>query len=147
MPGSYCKLLYHCVFATQDRLPLVHEGVARELYPYMASILPSRKGTILKVGGTKDHVHVLLELSSDTPVAEAMRLVKANSSKWLNGRGLCSGLFRWQSGFSPFTVSVSARDTVESYIARQHQHHRRGGFAEELAALLRRHGIEHDGPP
>jgi len=146
MPASYSKLLYHCVFATQDRLPLIHEGVARELYPYMASVLPRRKGRMLKVGGMKDHVHVLLELSTDTPVAEAMRLVKANSSKWLNEAGLC-GPFRWQSGFSAFTVSASARSSVECYIARQHKHHRRGGFAEELAALLRKHGVKHEGSP
>ena len=141
MSGRFSLLLYHCVFGTQDRRGVIHAAVAGELYPYMASILPPAKGKVLKVGGAKDHVHVLLELTTDTTVAEAMRLIKSNSSRWLNASGLCGGPFRWQRGFAAFTVSQSAKDDVASYIGRQQIHHRRGGWDEELAALLARHGL------
>ena len=30
------------------------------------------------------------------------------------------------------------------YIARQEEHHRRIGFAEEFVALLRKHGVAYD---
>jgi len=144
MPSSYCRLLYHCVFGTKERRPLIHAGVADELYPFMAAILTPEQGRVLKIGGVKDHVHILLELPTDVHVAEALRVLKANSSRWLNRRGLLDGPFRWQSGFAAFSVSYSARDAVESYIARQGRHHERGGFAEELAALLKRHGLPYD---
>jgi putative transposase len=86
----------------------------------------------------------LVELPTDVSIADAVRAVKANFSRWLNRRGLLDGEFRWQAGFAAFTVSYSARDAVERYIARQGQRHARGGFAEELAELLKRHDVEYD---
>jgi REP element-mobilizing transposase RayT len=142
MPSSYSRLLYHCVFATHGRRELIPHSVARELHPYLTGILRVAQGKILKVGGAKDHLHTLLELAPDVPVATAMRLLKSNSSKWLNARGLLDAPFRWQRGYAAFTVSASALDQVKSYIAGQHEHHKRGGFEEELRRLLGRHGID-----
>ena len=144
MPSSYSRLLYHCVFGTKERRPVIHAAVADELYPFMASILTPDQGRVLKVGGTKDHVHLLVQLPTDVSVADAIRAVKANSSRWLNRRGLVDGPFRWQAGFAAFSVSYSAREAVERYITGQAGHHERGGFAEELAELLKRHGLQYD---
>ncbi len=52
--------------------------------------------------------------------------------------------FEWQAGYSSFTVSESMADAVKRYIDGQEGHHRRRTFAEELKALLDRHGIEYD---
>ncbi|MFO7955876.1 MAG: IS200/IS605 family transposase [Candidatus Brocadiia bacterium] len=144
MPSSYSKILYHCVFGTKERRAQIHAGVANELYPYMASILPPEKGRVLKVGGTKDHVHLLLELPTNVCIAEAARLLKSNSSRWLNRSGLLVSPFRWQRGFAAFSVSASAEESVRSYLERQEHHHAQRGFREELVALLDRHGVDYD---
>jgi len=109
MPSSYCRLLYHCVFGTKERRPLIHAGVADELYPFMAAILTPEQGRVLKIGGVKDHVHILLELPTDVHVAEALRVLKANSSRWLNRRGLLDGPFRWPERDAPATQHGVAR--------------------------------------
>ena len=52
--------------------------------------------------------------------------------------------FSWQNGYGAFTVSKSAVDDVERYIANQEEHHRRMTFKEEFIALLEKHGVEYD---
>lgn len=56
------------------------------------------------------------------------------------------GHFSWQEGYGGFTVSKSAVPEVQTYIARQKEHHQGQDFKAEFLELLRRHGIEcHEG--
>jgi hypothetical protein len=70
-----------------------------------------------------------------------MRLLKTNSSKWMNEHQ--SG-FAWQEGYGSFAVSVSNLSKVVSYIHNQERHHRKITFEEEYLGLLRKHGVEFD---
>jgi putative transposase len=52
--------------------------------------------------------------------------------------------FAWQEGYAAFTVSATARQSVQKYIANQEEHHRVKPFREELIEMLERAGIEYD---
>ena len=77
-------------------------------------------------------------------VADAMRVVKTNSSRRVHESTGSRGLFGWQEGYGAFSVSQSGRHAVSEYIAKQEEHHRRASFGEEFVALLKRHGIDYD---
>ena len=96
---------------------------------------------MLAVGGTEDHIHLLLHLPPKLALAKAVLLLKANSSKWMGEAGR---EFSWQEGYGAFSVSASNLDSVIGYIQNQEKHHRKFTFEEEFRAILRRHGIEHD---
>ena len=49
--------------------------------------------------GMPDHVHLLVRLKADLAVAEAVRLVKSNSSGWVNENQKIRGRFEWQTGY------------------------------------------------
>ena len=49
--------------------------------------------------------------------------------------------FKWQEGYSGFTVSLSNLESVKRYIDRQEEHHRKMDFATEWKLLLEKHGI------
>jgi hypothetical protein len=51
--------------------------------------------------------------------------------------------FRWQEGYSVFSVGAYLDDVID-YIARQEEHHRTLTFQDELRELLERHGIKYD---
>jgi REP-associated tyrosine transposase len=144
MPSSYSMLLFHCMFHTEDNRPCITDEVTSELYPYFGGIIRSSNAHVVAVGGTEDHVHLLLRLPTDMHIAEAMRLLKCNSSKWVNTKGFSKEPFRWQKGFSVFTVSASGEADVVSYIRRQREHHMRYGYAEELMRFLEKHGVSSD---
>ena len=144
MPQSYACLHYHFVFSTKGRAPLLVAELRPRLFEYVGGVLRAHGGCLLAAGGVEDHVHLLAGLSRETAVAEALRLVKANSSKWLHDTGQVDPSFAWQAGYGAFTVSHSQLDVVRRYLAGQEEHHRRQTFQDEFRELLRRHGIEFD---
>jgi len=95
----------------------------------------------LAVGGVKDHVHLLLSLSSTMPVAKAIQLIKAGSSKWFNEQTK-SGSFEWQEKYGAFTIGISQLKATIRYIENQERHHRKRGYVEEFRQILKAHGIE-----
>jgi putative transposase len=84
MPGTYSNLLYHIVFSTKDRAPLISDEIKVELYRYMAGITREEGSTLLEIGGIEDHVHLLAKFKPSIAVSDMLRLIKTNSSKWMH---------------------------------------------------------------
>ncbi len=83
MPQTYTALHYHLVFSTKHREPRITPAIRPRLYEYLGGIVRAEGGTPLAVGGMPDHVHLLVGLRATRAVADVMRVVKTNSSKWL----------------------------------------------------------------
>jgi REP element-mobilizing transposase RayT len=130
------------IFATKYRKPTIRNAVQGRLYEYVGGTLRAKNGRLIEIGGTKDHVHILAHLSPTRAVAEVIRDVKANSSKWMNEQTQATGKFEWQKGYGAFTVSYSQIPSVKRYIQNQEEHHRTKTFQEEYIEFLTRHGIE-----
>jgi REP-associated tyrosine transposase len=141
MPGAYCNLLYHLVFSTKDRRPLIDPKIKPRLREYVRGIVREEEGELLEFGGVADHVHLLVRLPSTRAVADALRMIKANSSKWVNEIVRHGPRFAWQEGYAAFTVSQSQVPRLLTYIGGQEKHHRKVDFRSELVALLRRNGV------
>lgn len=144
MAHTCSNLLVHVVFSTKDRKPLITPGVKQDLFPYMGGIVRRLKGKALLINGMPDHVHMLLELPPALSVAEMMRVVKANSSRWIHETRADRSRFGWQTGYAAFSVSRSNAAAVSRYIGEQEKHHRKRSFQEELLLFLKKHGIEYD---
>jgi putative transposase len=141
---TYTKLLYHTVFSTKERAPLIDAELAPDLYAYFGGIVRELNGEAIIVGGVADHVHALLRLPPTLAISDAMRVVKTNSSLWVHQTRPALWEFAWQTGYAAFTVSRSGSDSVQHYIATQEEHHRRRSYQDELRELLRRHDIDYD---
>jgi REP element-mobilizing transposase RayT len=98
----------------------------------------------LEIGGVPDHVHLLVKLKADLAVAAAVRLIKANSSGWINEHRKIQGRFEWQVGYFAVSVSESRAAEVCRYIQSQQEHHTRISFRDELMKLLKKHRIPFD---
>jgi putative transposase len=144
VPSTYTNLLYHFVFSTKDRIPLITAELQEELYRYVGGIIRAEGGVQLEIGGISDHVHILAKNKPSIAVSDLLGKIKANSSKWINDQKPQSRKFGWQEGYAAFTVSESQVATVREYIRLQKEHHHKQTFKEELVALLDRHGIEYD---
>ena len=144
MSHTYTHLITHVVFATKGREGLITPEIKGELYPYIGGIVRELGGTQIIAGGVDDHIHLLVTLPATLSIAQAMRVVKANSSKWVKQRWPQHGKFAWQEGYGAFSVSQSTMSDVEEYIRNQEEHHRKRSFQEEFIALLRRHNISYD---
>ena len=144
MAHTYASLLIHCVFSTKNREKVLSPKIRERIWPYMGGITQKNDMKALAVGGTSDHVHLLLSLPTTLAVAKAQQLIKGGSSLWASQTFPSLRNFEWQEGYGAFSVSIShVKDTI-AYIARQEEHHRTKTFEEEYIEFLNKHGIEYD---
>jgi putative transposase len=139
---SYTNLLYHIVYATKERAPLITDTLRPRLHEYLGGIVRGLSGVALEVNGTVDHVHLLVRIKPVISVSEFMSKLKSSSSGWAKRQTL--GRFAWQARFGGFTVSESQVERVRRYIRNQEEHHRKISFEEEFKALLKAHRVEFD---
>ena len=143
--AAHQHLLYHIVFSTKERRPLMQqEGQREEVWAYMAGVCKNLNGFATRVGGYFDHAHLLVHIPAKIAVAEFVGKVKANTSKHINDTHDTARLFRWQDGYGAFTVSRSQSDVVSHYIENQVQHHAKRTFQDEFLRMLEDHAIEYD---
>ena len=139
MSQTLTNLLFHVVFSTKVRRRLITHNLKPRLLAYIGGIIRELDGRLLVADGTADHVHLLMRLPPKVPPADALRVIKANSSRWANQSD-----FRWQAGYAAFSVSESNVAAVTRYIRNQEQHDRKISFQDELRAFLKEHRIEYD---
>ncbi|HEV3144490.1 MAG TPA: IS200/IS605 family transposase [Gemmataceae bacterium] len=142
MPQSYTCLHYHLVFSTKGRVPSITPDIQARLWEYLGGIVRGAGGIPIQIGGTADHVHLLVTLKQQPALADFMRELKAGSSGWIHDTFPDGRDFAWQTGYGAFTISHSALDAVKKYIVNQEEHHRQQSFQDEFRALLIKHGIE-----
>ena len=82
MAHSYTNLLYHVVYGTKLRQPLIDEEFQPRLYEYIGGTIRGLKGVSLQIGGVEDHVHILAKLPPTIAVSDFLEKLKSNSSKW-----------------------------------------------------------------
>jgi REP-associated tyrosine transposase len=141
MSHTHAANFVHCVFSTKERRDLIPAELQARLYAYLTGIADNLGFKILAIGGTSNHVHLLIRLPPVLTMAEAMQKLKANSSRWLRENGT---QFEWQKGYGAFSVSPSLLPTVQNYIRNQVEHHTKRSFEEEFVALLKKSGITYD---
>lgn len=140
--GSFTQLTYHIVYATKYRHPSIITDVRERLYEYIGGTIRAKKGRLIEIGGVADHVHILTHLSASLAVADVVRDIKANSSRWMNEQPEIKRPFEWQKGYGAFTASYSRLPAIRGYIQKQEEHHKTVTFQEEYTDFLKRHEIE-----
>lgn len=139
--GTFTKLIYHIVFSTKYRYPIIQNEFQIRLYDYIGGIIRSQNGHLIEIGGIEDHIHLLTNLSPVRAVSDSIREIKTNASKWSNEVSKHTCRFEWQKGFGAFTVSYSQIESTRHYIQNQREHHRTKTFEEEYVQILKLHDI------
>lgn len=143
MSSTHLSLHYHLVFSTKDRRPLIDAQLRDRLHAFLGGSVNTACGIPEIVGGTNDHVHLLVGLRATHCLADVLRDIKSASSEWVH-KEIGVRAFGWQDGYGAFTVSASQLPKVKNYIAGQEEHHRKKTFQDEYREFLEKHGIKYD---
>jgi REP element-mobilizing transposase RayT len=138
MSHAYSGTCLHIVFSSKERRDSIPANLEEKLWAYLFGICRNLKIPMMAVGGTCNHVHILISLPATVGLSDAIKELKANSSRWLGEHGVD---FQWQKGYGAFSVSPSNLDVVQQYIRNQEEHHRKRTFDEEFSRSYRKSGI------
>ena len=141
MAHTYACNLIHCVFSTKERANIIPAEKQEKLGAYLFGVARTIGVELLACGGTGDHVHLLIAIRPNQMLAQVIRDLKANSSRWMSETG---DAFAWQEGYGAFSVSPSQVPLVKEYIRDQVEHHKKRDFQQEFLTLLKKSGINYD---
>ncbi|MCC8174906.1 MAG: transposase [Bacteroidales bacterium] len=144
MPKSYDNLLMHIVYAVKYRAAVINPLWRKQFHQVMGGIVKKLGAVPLAIGGTDDHIHLLISYNGDLRPKDFVRDSKTSSTDWINRHQVLPCHFHWQKGSGRFSVSYKLAKGTIDYINNQEEHHKGMTFLDEYRMLLKRHGIEYD---
>jgi len=144
MANSYHQIYIQSVFAVKCRDAVIDKSWQPTLFGLIGNLINVTGCKTIIVNGVEDHVHCLFGLKPTIAIAELMKTVKANSSRYANDHRLTKGQFEWQEGYGAFSYSQSQIESVYQYIANQAEHHKKQTFREEYLEFLEKFKVAYD---
>ena len=120
------------------------ENDLERIHAYLGGIINNLGGIPIIVGGIDDHIHILTSLPKTMALTDFVRVIKADSSKWMKQIDSHYSNFSWQEGYGAFSVSPSLIEKTTNYIRNQAEHHKKRTFREEYKLFLEAYGIQYD---
>ncbi len=121
MPQSLVKNYIHITFSTKDRYPFIDDSVENELFCYIGGTCKELECAPIRVGGYKDHIHILCLLSRKIALMKLIEELKVESSKWIKLKGRA----------------------YKKFLNQKH-HHLNKSFKDEFRAFLKKYQVEYD---
>ena len=137
---SFTKIWLNIIWGTKNcKKSLVDKEFRKRISKHLLEN-SKQKGIYMKVNYVNsDHVHALIDLPTNMTVEDVARLIKGESSSWINKK--VEFKFAWSTGYGAFSVSESNLDKLVKYIMNQDEHHRTKSFTEEYDAFLRAYNV------
>ena len=114
------------------------------LQKYITGTVQKNGHKLLAINTVPDHLHLFVGLNPNQSISEMMRLVKGDSSEFVNKERFTERKFNWQNGYGAFSNSRSHIDGVVKYILNQKQHHAKQTFRTEYLEMLKDYEIDYD---
>ncbi|XZN92084.1 MAG: IS200/IS605 family transposase [Microcoleus sp.] len=117
------RLYYHLVWATKERQPLIHPQRETELYNYIIGKGDTLNCIVHAIGGTENHIHLIVSIPPRQSIAEFVKNIKGSSSHYLNQTLQNPNRFGWQEGYGVFSLGQTQLEQAVTYVINQKQHH------------------------
>lgn len=133
--STFYQLVYHFVWGTKNRLPLISPTIKARLFPYFGVKCKELGYTLLAVNGTQDHIHALLSLTPTILVADVAKNLKGASSHYINKESEMDETLYWQDGYGVITLRETEISRIVNYIHGQKEHHQHGNLLPILERI------------
>ncbi len=144
MSNTYTQIHIHCIFAVKFRQAFITKDWKERLHQYITGIIQNHSHKMISINSMPDHLHILFGMRPTQSLSDLMRIVKGDSSEWVNQQRFTAQPFRWQEGYGAFSYEKGKISVVADYIATQETHHQKKTFLEEYREFLHKFGIEFD---
>src|SRR6476620_6625355 len=144
MSNTYSQIHIQCVFAVKYRDAVISRMWKERLHKYIIAIVNNNGHIVLSINRMPDHLHLFFGMRPKQSLADLMRLVKGDSSEWINKQNFVPGKFHLQDGYGAFSYSKSQVDNVVRYILNQEKHHEKKTFLEEYREVLQDFEVDFD---
>jgi len=128
MRASYTRLFVHLIWGTWKRWDLIDSDMEPVLFKVIQAKCSEKGCKVIIVGGTTNHIHLLVELRSTINVSDLVQFIKGSSSYIIARQMQPEVFFKWQGGYGAITVSPQNIPLIKKYVASQKGHHQTGSL-------------------
>ena len=144
MANTYTSVYLHIVFAVKNRESLIPAPWLTRVWSYIRHGIDGRSHKTIAVGGTANHVHILINYKITDLIPDLVRDIKISTSKFIESHQITPYKFAWQPGYGCFSYGASQIEAVSHYIYNQAEHHNGKSLRDEIKNYLDRCGVEYD---
>ena len=131
----YWQLFYHLVWSTKNREPLLTPQAEKHIYGFLTSKAVGLNGVVYTVGGTADHVHMVVAIPPAISVAQFIGQVKGIASARFNRSSVSDVRFEWQAEYGAFSFDAKRLPDFIACVERQKEHHAQGSIIPILERM------------
>ena len=139
---SNLQVWVHLVWGTKKRKPFLTREIRQDVFNHIRENAKSKNIYIDFINGHKDHVYVLVSMNTDQKISDVVRLIKGESSFWINRNKLTREKFEWQKRYWGVSIGITEINRIRNYIKNQEEHHRYQDFDEEVDEFIEKYGLE-----
>ncbi len=125
-------LYVHIIWSTSNRNRFLTKPVRVVLFSHMKKVAEEKGIHVIEVNGVEDHMHLLLQMHPAQNLSQVMRLLRAESTEWLNDTQLVKQEFSWSEEIIAYSVSPGSLQQVANFIERQEEYHLNKSFESEI---------------
>ncbi len=140
MAGNLIYLYVHAVWTTKHRETSLCTSFRYDLLDHIRNHSFNKDISIEIINGVEDHLHCLFKMKSTQTLADIIKILKGESSRWINESGFLNYQFQWQDGYGAFSVSPQNVPKVTRYIFNQENHHKTKSVEEEFEEMMKLFG-------
>jgi putative transposase len=127
------RLFYHLVWATHERQSLISPAHEQILYPYIKGKADLLECQLHAIGGTENHVHLIISIPPKLSISDFAKRIKGSSSRYLNQEFADYDYkFAWQHEYAVFSLGEKRLEWAIAYVENQKQHHATGEIVKVL---------------
>ena len=138
----YLRIWIHLIWSTKNRRKLITKEFKPLLLEHLRTNAIEKDIYIDFINCVEEHCHLTVSLGAEQSISDICRLLKGESSHWVNKNKLLNTKFEWQDEYIAVSVSESQINRVRDYIKNQEVHHRKMTFQEEYDLFIEKYGFK-----
>ncbi len=129
---AYSEINLHITWHVKENRPVLQDEVEIQLHRFLQGKAMEAPGVYFhEVGGTDDHVHLVVSVPPTLQPAEWIGVLKGSSSHFINHQIVNRKVLSWQEGYGVVSFGTKDLPWVLEYVRNQRAHHARDGETHE----------------
>jgi putative transposase len=134
----YSEINLHFTWHTKSNMPVLIEMIENRLHQYIKHRVLETRGVLFhEIGGTDDHVHLVVSLPSTVLISDWIGKLKGASSYYINHEIANRKVLEWQDGYGVVSFGTKDLEWVVKYVRNQREHHKQGNTFKRMERITR----------
>jgi len=130
---AYSEINLHITWHVKNDNPILQDEIEIQAHRFIRGKVIATPGVYFhEVGGTDDHVHLVVTIPPALLISRWIGRLKGASSHFINHEIANRKLLEWQVGYGVVSFGTKDLPWVVNYVRNQRERHARGRASERL---------------